>query len=255
MTAAAGVVTRALSTVEYLRVTIGAGTDDGRTWLPSSALVTDPELLRDVVRPTAAERGTDRDDVALSLFVQGYAFRVASIAIIAWFLDGVVLDVDPRGMSIALGRGRPNAVRLDEARLVAGDVDPEGVLTTLHEVIVDGHLAPLVANARAAIRAGEPLLWSNVGAAFASSFGALMAPLPDRRLEVRERFEAFLAAARPELRTSGRIAHVGSLWAWERAACCLWYLTESGFKCEDCSLWRRAELDERYERMITGGTP
>ena len=34
---------------------------------------------------------------------------------------------------------------------------------------------------------------------------------------------------------------IGSRWAWERSACCLWYQTESGFKCEDCSLWTAAE--------------
>ena len=61
---------------------------------------TDPATLADLARATVAGRGTDRDDVALSLFVQGCAFRVASVAIGAWLLDGVVLDLDPQRAAI-----------------------------------------------------------------------------------------------------------------------------------------------------------
>ncbi|HEY1118197.1 MAG TPA: (2Fe-2S)-binding protein, partial [Acidimicrobiales bacterium] len=99
-------------------------------------------------------------------------------------------------------------------------------------------------------RVGEALLWSNIGAGCASSLGAFMGPLVDRRLEIRDRFEAFLAAGRPELQASGRIAHVGPLWAWERSACCLWYKTDSGFQCEDCSLWSDDERQARYQTVL-----
>ena len=64
------------------------------------------------------------------------------------------------------------------------------------------------------------------------------------------KFEAFLTAARPELAGSGRIVPVGSVWAWERSACCLWDKTESGFRCEDCSLWSPAERQARYDRVL-----
>lgn len=241
---AAEVVDRVTGTVGHLRVTVGA--DDASGWIASEPLVDDPEGLLALVRSTAADRGTDRDDVATSLFLQGYAFRVASIAIGAWLLGGVVLDVRPPRTAIALGRARPNAVRLDDAVLVESG-DP---LAALHEVLVDGHLARLVATAHDACRIGEALLWSNVGAGCASSFGAFMGPLEDRRPEIRDRFQAFLAAARPELRRSGRIAPVGPLWAWERSACCLWYTTESGFRCEDCSLWTADERQARYDRVL-----
>lgn len=243
----AGTLGRLLSTVDYLRVTVGEPPGD-REWLASSAMTSDPERLAAVVRSTAADRGTDRGDVAMSLFVQGYAFRVASIAIGAWLLDDIVVDVAPRRCAIALRRHRPNAVHFDELRAVAGG-DP---LAALHEVLVEGHLAPLLDNARAACRIGQPLLWSNVGAACASSFGALMLARRDLHGEIRNRFEAFLATARPELSGSGRVVHVGPVWAWERSACCLWYKTESGFKCEDCSLWTQEERQVRYDRVLAG---
>ncbi len=89
----AGTLGRLLSTVDYLRVTVG---EPDREWLASSAMTSDPEQLAAVVRSTAADRGTDRGDVAMSLFVQGYAFRIASIAIGAWLLDDIVVDVAPR---------------------------------------------------------------------------------------------------------------------------------------------------------------
>ena len=242
MTSARQSIERVRATVEYLRVSIG--TDDEGQWLDCEPLVTDPEALANLVASTAEGRGTDRDDVATSLFVQGYAFRIASIALGASLLDEVVLDVDPAITSIALGRHRPNAVRLDEAR-TAG----EGI-HALHANLVDGHLAGLVATAHESCRVGEALLWGNVGAGCASSFGALMGPLEDRRLEIRDRFEAFLAAGRPELQASGRVVHVGPLWAWERSACCLWYKTDSGFQCEDCSLWSDEERQERYRKVL-----
>ncbi|MFP5321426.1 MAG: IucA/IucC family C-terminal-domain containing protein [Acidimicrobiia bacterium] len=245
---AADVVERVTATVGHLRVTVGA--DGGADWIPSEPLVDDPDRLIELVRATAADRGTDRDDVATSLFVQGYAFRIASVAIGAWLLDDVVLDVRPARTAIALGRARPNAVRLDDAVLVETGLVDGDALAALHDVLVDDHLARLVATAHDACRIGEALLWSNVGAGCASSFGAFMGPLEDRRPEIRDRFQAFLAAARPELRRSGRIAPVGPLWAWERSACCLWYTTESGFRCEDCSLWTADERQARYDRVL-----
>lgn len=242
MTAAQQSVQRVCATVDYLRVSIGV--DDDREWIDSQPLVSDPDALASVVASTAEGRGTDRDDVATSLFVQGYAFRVASIAIGVWLLDELVLDVDPTITSIALGRHRPNAVQLDEVR-TAG----EGI-GALHATLIDDHLAPLVANAHQSCRVGEALLWGNIGAGCASSFGAFMGPLDDRRSEIRDRAEDFFGSARPEVQASGRLVHVGPLWAWERSACCLWYQTESGFQCADCSLWSDEERQARYQKVL-----
>jgi len=238
---ACGLLAQVTAAVDYLRVCTGAA-DGDRAWLACGPLVTDPEALRTLVRSTAADRGTDRDDVAMSLFVQGYAFRIASIAIGGWLLGDAVIDVTPASTAIALGRGRPNAVHLREARLIDED---------LHAHLIGEHLAPLVDTAHRACRIGEALLWGNVGASCAASFGAFVEPLPERRAELRDRVEAFFATARPELARSGRVVRVGLRWAWERNACCLWYQTESGYKCEDCSLWTDAERAARYATMLS----
>jgi ferric iron reductase protein FhuF len=235
------VLAQVTATVDYLRVSTGAAADD-REWLPCLPLVTEPASLLALVRATAAGRGTDRDDVAMSLFVQGYAFRIASLAVGGWLIGDSVLDVSPASTAIAVGRDRPNAVRVDQPRIVDED---------LHQHLIDAHLARLVDTAHRACRVGEALLWGNVGASCASSFAAFVDPLPDRRAEIRDRVEAFFATARRELTRSGRVVRVGSRWAWERNACCLWYQTDSGFKCEDCSLWTAAERAARYAAMQT----
>ena len=253
--AGAEAVARVTDAVSYLRVEVrehATGTDPaGPAWLSCTRLCTDADALAELARATAAGRGTDRDDVALSLFVQGCAFRVASVAIGAWLLDDLVLDLDPRRAAIALGRDRPDSLRLDDPRLVdVRDHDDAAVFTALHRSLIDEHLALLVDTAHRACRVGRALLWSNVGAACASSFGAFMAPLPDRRSEVRERAERFFSAARPELGGSGRLVPVGSVWAWERRACCLWYRTEAGSRCADCSLWTVDERQARYDQAV-----
>ena len=223
-------------------------------WTERATLTTAPGLAavrtarhrcRRAARTRAADRGRtrdDRDDVAMSLFVQGYAFRIASLAIGTSFLGDHVVDVSPATTAIALGRDRPNAVRLDGARLTAAP---------LHEHLIDEHLAALVDTAHRACRIGEALLWANVGASCASSFGAFVEPLPDRpRRGARSGRDSSSPTPRPELARSGRVVRVGDGWAWERSACCLWYQTDVGFKCEDCSLWTSAEREARYAAML-----
>lgn len=242
---AGDVVSRITAAVDYLRVSVGPPPRDER-WLACAPLVMDPGHLLPVVRSTARDRGTEAAHVAMSLFVQGYSFRVASVAIGGWLLDGVVIDVDPANMSIALGRGRPNAIRLAAADLVGSAGAPA---ETLHDALISGHLAGLVDTAHQACRVGEALLWGNVGASCAASFGAFMDALAERRVEIRDRVRSFFATARPELARSGRVVPVGSRWAWERNACCLWYQTPAGFRCQDCSLWSAEERADQYEAM------
>lgn len=240
MTQPAALLARITDTVDYLRVVVGPTGDD--QWIACDPLVSEPERLSELVRATKSGRGTERDDVATSLFVQGYAFRIASAAIGGWIVGDAVVDLTPARTAIAIGRHRPNAIAVDDARIVpAGDA-----VAGLHEVLIDRHLARLVACAHEMCRIGEPLLWGNVAAACASSFGAFAGALPDRRLEIRARAETFFASARPEVADAGTLVRIADQWAWERKSCCLWYLTDSGFKCEDCSLWTDEERRGRY---------
>ena len=245
MTSAASLIEQITQKVDYLRVSVAP---TGGEWIRCEPLVDEPAYLADLVASTKEGRGTDRDDVAMSLFVQGYAFRIASLAIGAWVMGDAIIDVAPSRMSVAFGRHRPNAVAVDVASLVVVDDSLRG----LHDTLIDGHLARMVACAHNACRVGEALLWGNVAAGCAASFGAFATELATRRVEIRDRADAFFDGARPEVRGAGTLVHLGDRWAWERKSCCLWYLTASAFKCEDCSLWTDDERKARYAAAEEG---
>jgi ferric iron reductase protein FhuF len=174
---------------------------------------------------------TDRPDVATSLFVQGYVFRIATVAIGSWLLADAVLDVAPQRTAIALGSSGPNAVNL-----TVPFVFEDAAVVDVHAALVDGHFAPLVDVARRSCRVGETLLWGNVAASCAASFSAFATARPDRRALIADRAELFFATARPELGDAGSLVRDGDDFSWERRSCCLWYLTEWASMCADCSL-------------------
>ena len=232
----AELLAQVIATVSYLRIAARPDADPALDWHRCSALVGDAPALMALVRSTAAGRGTDRDDIALSLFAQAYAFRVASTAIGSWLMsDGAaVLDVSPDNTSIALGRHRPNAVALGRVEFSSRSITSG---------LFDQHLAPFVETAHSAIQIGERLLWSNLAAGCAAAFGAFHAALGPG---VRDRADRFWELAPEPLASAGQFveyegtASVG--WFFERNACCLLYQVQptdpgrSPTMCEDCSL-------------------
>ena len=135
----------------------------------------------------------------MSLFVQGYAFRIASLAIGGWLLGDAVIDVAPASTSIALGRDRPNAVHAATTAAAVARRRPARAPDRRPSRL-------LVETAHRACRVGEALLWGNVGASCAASFAAFVDPLPDRRAEILDARRSVLRCrARPELGRSGRV--------------------------------------------------
>jgi ferric iron reductase protein FhuF len=246
--------------VTYLRIATRQPDTAPADWIASAPLVHDPDALAALVRRTADGRGIERDDVAMSMFVQSYAFRVASVAIGTWLISGGCIDVSPRNISIQLGRDRPNAVLLDEAAWAVPPSAPSSsdALAALHAHLVDGHLAPLIQSGRNACRVGGRTLWSNVATACASAFGAFMGPAEpaasDRRLVVRAAAIAFFTAGSPELQAGGDVVSLGPTWAWERRACCLLYQHASSPLCDDCSLTTPADREARRRRILAEAT-
>ena len=210
-------------------------------------IVSDPAYLGSLVASTKVPLGTDRDDVATSLFVQGYAFRIATVAVGSWLLLDTVIATDPATTSISLGRGHPNAVLLDpDSRMLPG-----GGIDDVHAALIDGHLAPLVATAHESTKVGAALLWGNVAASCAAAFGAFAGAPGARRAAIADGVETFFARARPELRAGGEVVRVGDRFGWKRTSCCLWYRTEGGFLCEDCSLRPESDHEARFAALAT----
>jgi ferric iron reductase protein FhuF len=235
-------VDEATSAVSYLRITIE---DPADGWVPCTAILDDPDALRGAIDATTAARpGVDRDDVALSLFVQGYAFRVAAVAIVPWVLRGDALDVAPTSTAIGLGQGRPNAVDLRPAVVLAG-----ADAALVHDRLVEGHLAWLVDSARRVRRIGLSLLWGNVTAGIVSAFAAAGSAHRDGWDRVGPLADEFLRLARREVSNAGELVHVGIDRQWERRSCCLWYLTGAAM-CSDCSLQPPDGRRDRYDALL-----
>lgn len=238
---------------DYLRVSVRNSTS-GDEWLPTSSLVHDPQFLYETMRTAMDGRGVGRDDIGMSLLVQGYAFRIASVAIGSWLAAGRCVDVSPDNAWVRFGRNRPYAVLLDAARWADRGGTDDGSMASLHRHLVDDHLAPLIDTARAACRVGARTLWSNVASSCAESFGVFMrlSDLPDhdRWRSVRHAVTEFFATARPELARGGHVVPIGPIWAWQRNACCLYFQHADGSKCGDCSLHSAPERDARYERIL-----
>lgn len=250
-----------LDAVGYLRIRARRDADPDTDWLRCRDLVSDPRHLLHVVRGTAEGRGTTRDDIALSLFVQAYAFRIAATSIGGWLLSGgrVSLDVAPATTAVALARHRPSSVALD--RVVLAD-------RPLGRSLFDDHLRPLVDTAHEAAAGGarpvgRALLWGNVAAACAAAFGSFHGADRAERAAVRAAADRFLAEVAPlEVARAGRFVtftgrHPEPGWFWERSSCCLWYQTRSEagqqgqVMCQDCSLWSDDDRLTRY-RAATG---
>ena len=233
------------STVDYLRIAIGGPQDDA--WLPCLTIVSDPAYLGSLAASTKAALGTDRDDVATSLFVQGYVFRIATVAVGSWLLLDTVIATDPATTTISLGRGYPNAVLLaPDSRILRG-----GGVDDVHATLIDGHLAALVATAHESTKVGAALLWGNVAASSAAAFGAFAGAPGARSAVIADRVETFFARACPELRAGGEVVRVGDRFGWKRTSCCLWYRTEGGFLCADCSLRSASEHEARFATLAT----
>jgi hypothetical protein len=253
-----------LGRVECTRPGDARAVEDG-LWLSCQDLVTDGAWLGQVIEGTGRAIGTDDPVVAASIFVQGYAYRVATLAVACLAVGGVIPGSEPGAMAVGLGRGRVSKVAYLEPTvfdLFEGHPPAEALgepsaadwaLTLLLEQVVELHLRPLIALTREQVRIGERLLWGDVAASASTAFrtmegslGRWVAPLGER----------FFELAPPELQGLGSFLSIESNgkrgWYWERTNCCLFYQIDGHAKCSDCSLTPAAERRAAYEASLSG---
>jgi hypothetical protein len=230
MTALADVVATVQATVSYLR-TAGTGDEDLRR---CDGFVADPSAVRRLIDQTAAGRGTGDPQVAASLFVQAYGFRIPSVALGAYALGLPTPSLAPADTAFGMARHRPATV----AHLTAAlQPDDAAAAARLAGAVVT-HLGALIAAVRSTTTVGERLLWGNVTASCVTVFRAIEGAVPPPgRAGVRARAERFL-------RAEGAWAGLGALapgsCAFLRTNCCLWYRTtptgDAPRYCDDCPL-------------------
>jgi ferric iron reductase protein FhuF len=234
--------------VTYLTCATDAPEADG--WIRCADLVADPALVRREIEATLPGRRTDDIQVAASLYVQSYAYRVASLAVAAYALDLPSPSCDPDVLAVLVQRHRPARIAVLDP--VCHRLDAPALAARL----LDRHLRPFIATVRDSTRIGQRLLWGNVASAIASIFGAMHSVGPCGDPGVRRRAELFHEAAEPWLGGLGEWSELelpGAFgWYWNRTSCCLWYQTDGGRYCEDCSLHDRAELDASRAAALAG---
>jgi ferric iron reductase protein FhuF len=227
----------------YLRaVRLGSpASTDSTVWHGVQSLIDDPETLGALVASTAAGRGAAAEpDVALSLFVQAYSFRVAGVAVAAHVLGLPSPSLNPSNVAITVDRHRPSGLGyVDDTPLSRTDDE------LAHELNVT-HFEPFVATARQVTRIGARLLWGNIAASCVTAIRAMdTVGSPD----VRARGERLVAAAAPWFQGLGHfttlVGEARTGWYWDRTNCCLWYHTAPGRYCDDCSLVDPAERNQR----------
>lgn len=207
-------------------------------WLAADRLAADHALLAGVIARTGSARGADRASVAAALFVQAYTFQVAGMAVAAWALGLPSPTLEPARLRVHVGPARPDDVAADTTALTPHTA------RSLVGVLVDDHLAPLLAAVRHVVRVGGPALWGNTAASLATVVRSVDGPGPGGDPAVRAR-GAELLTADDRLAGAGAWFPVGpdpeAGWRWERRSCCLWLRTAEagGRRCIDCTVGRR----------------
>lgn len=242
--------------VSYLRCTIlddsqdGSGGPDGDGWYRVDRLLADPDRLELLIRSTGDARGADDAQVAASLFVQSFAFRLASIATAGWALGLPSTSLEPDRIGFRITRNRPGELGVWSTELVHHDA------ASLVAALVDGLIAPMVAAVRERIQVGERLLYGNAASSIATVFRAVQSTGPRGDHVVRDRAVEFFAA-HPRLADLGAWSTIETEdalgWFWDRGNCCLWYRSAeaNGRYCDDCSLHDPTDRTERRRLELT----
>lgn len=183
----------------------------------------------------AAWSGAREPRVAASLVLLGYSARLLGPVLAVWVRDGLLVDVRPgevlhrfapdTGLRLALrhATGRPAPV-------------PDGA-GTLHDEVLAGHLAPVVAAVRSAAPVAAGLLWGNVASSLAGSLAAIARAGLATPQRCHEAGQAVLRT--PLLRGTGVLTLAASdRLTFTRRSCCLYYRLDGGGLCGDCPLVR-----------------
>ncbi|MDQ1676028.1 MAG: hypothetical protein QOC93_1172 [Actinomycetota bacterium] len=193
---------------------VAVGPDPAPGWRPAGDLYADPAVLAAVVERVRRRLATPERRVAASIFFQGWAARLWSVALGVLLHSGRVpvlttLRWRDEGGTVYLG--------VDTPELAAGD---------LAGVVIGQHLEPLAAAVRRGGPVADRVLWGNAASALRGAARVLDGAAPGPASAAADRVLA-AGPLRGELDADG----------WRRS-CCLYYRVPRGGVCGDCVLAR-----------------
>jgi hypothetical protein len=202
----------------YFSVDLAPDVADDPLWRPFSALC--DRALPDQIATVRTRLGTGEPRVAASLFFQGVASRLWSPVLATAAFHGLVPDLDRLYWRAA----SPGPVLL----AVPGVSPLPADAATLHTVVVERHLRPLVTAIREVTPVAGGLLWGNAASALTGALAVLAWSRP--AAAGRALVEELLAL--PPLEGTGVLGPMG----FRRRSCCLYYRVPGGGMCGDCGL-------------------
>ncbi|GEL20301.1 ATP-binding cassette domain-containing protein [Pseudonocardia asaccharolytica] len=230
----------------YFAVESGWDDADPAGWRPLDELYRDGgKTLAGVVETVGQRLGTDELRVAVSVLQLGFAARLAS-PMLAGLARGVVLDLDPADVAVQSRFGEAPGLRCGSPGGWAGTERLHGAAPAdlLGELLVDAHLAPMIAVLRRISPVSERLLWGNAASALAGALRMLETNLGTAATR-RVRIVVEQLLERPPLAGTGALAAPGVTPLFRRRSCCLYYRTAVGGHCADCALLPAARRPSR----------
>ena len=206
----------------YFTLDTDSDIDGHPLWRPLTELY--GRALPDQIATVRARLGTGEPRVAASLLFQGIAGRLWSPILAAAVEHGVVPLLDPARTYWRAASPGPVLLAAPGAYGVAADA------ASVHRVVIERHLGPLVEAVRAVTPVAEGLLWGNAASALAGALTVLSGARPAGSGPGLRLVEELLSL--PPLRGTGSLGPRG----FRRRSCCLYYRVPGGGLCGDCAL-------------------
>ncbi|GEL16795.1 hypothetical protein PA7_06320 [Pseudonocardia asaccharolytica DSM 44247 = NBRC 16224] len=207
------------------------------TWRPMADLYADPEPLRARIAHVRRMLDGADDRIAASIAFQGLAARVLSAPLAVVVVHGVLPLLTARSLHWRVSVTGPWPLWVADPAAGPLPDEPAATAEAFTALVVEEHLAPLVAAVRAQVPISERLLWGNAASSVAAG----------KRLIGSARPGAAVRAARITDRVLQRGPFAGSgerlppsppdvEWTFRRRSCCLYYRLPGGGICGDCVL-------------------
>ncbi|MBB3725831.1 hypothetical protein [Nonomuraea dietziae] len=219
-------------------------------WIDCSRLLDpgSPELTR-VLEAERHASGQVSDHATALTVIAVYAGRVTTAALLAWALEGVLLDMRPSNVAIRLSEHHGfEAVGLRQPSAVEGPVE------TLVAWVLEEHLLPLADALRSRTRAGLRQLHGGIAYGCAAAFCS--ASLRGGDVDLLEAaYHRFMAAAGGGLDRLGTVvrlregAREGLFYL--RDTCCLYYTSAEKTLCASCCLDTSQDRIAAYRAVLS----
>ncbi|MFI9843644.1 (2Fe-2S)-binding protein [Nonomuraea sp. NPDC051941] len=234
------------------RFRLQRGLTPGDDWIGCDRLL-DPwsDELKRVLDAERRASGQVSDHATALTVMAVYAGTVTAAAVLAWAVEGAVIDMRPHNVAIRLSPHHGfEAVGLREPAVTRAPVEQ------LVAWVLDEHLLPLAQAMHVHTRAGLRQLYGGVAHGCAAAFCIASRRGGDVD-QLETAYKTFLAAATGDPERLGTVIRLkegdreGLFYL--RNTCCLYYTSAEQVKCSSCCLDSVDDRIANYRRVLADG--